>query len=60
MSKIKRFLDDEIAKLSEKTGYDEDYLMDAYIFFMDFGLTFDVFKKLAENHEFDGLEFATF
>ena len=60
MSAIKRYLEDEIGKIASETGYDEDFLTDAYNFSMDIGLTFDEFKEMALDHKFDGFEFSTF
>ena len=60
MSAIKRYLEDEIEKIASETGYDEGFLMAAYDFSMDVGLTFDEFKEMALDHKFDGWDFFSF
>ena len=64
MSAVKRHIEEELIKLSEETGYDWDYLLDAYNFYTGFGtdslIGMDEFKEMARNHRLDGIEFGSF
>lgn len=64
MSAVKVWLEQELEKLADETGYTWEYLLDAYNFYTGFGtdslFTFDDFKEMALRHDFDGIEFFSF